>query len=131
MLSRTPQSPYDYKELASARRHEQEVDTSPLAERKAGQADFLEVMKKRPEVVAERIDWLLAGNYGSGEMMMARNLTPRMNRPAILSQLIAVFEWHCPRRMAVDAWKKLTAKQKATLDSHIEDVLHAYDTEDR
>jgi hypothetical protein len=54
-----------------------------------------------------------------------------MNREAILTQLVAVYEWMCPRRMAVDAWKKLTPAQKEKLSKIIaKEIKDAEKTED-
>jgi hypothetical protein len=127
-MDRIPsQAAYEQNELAAARRHEQEVDGSPLAERKENQANFLWAMRERPDIVAEQVDWLLEGNYGYGAKLMAFQATSRMNRPALFTQLIAVYEWMCPRRMAVDAWKKLSAGEKARLQAAVESVIANHD----
>lgn len=119
------QAEYERRTLDEAIQREREIDAQSLADRKEAQAQFLEAMRERPDVVAERIGWLLDGNYGRGEMQVARNTTSRMNRPAIFTQLIAVYEWQCPRRMAIDAWKKLSAGEKARLQSEVEAVIQA------
>jgi len=127
-MSRIPsQAEYERNELAAAQRHEREVDAAPLAERKENQGNFLEAMRERPETVAERIDWLLEGNYGYGARLVALQATSRMNRPALFAQLIAVYEWMCPRRMAVDAWKKLSAGEKARLQAAVESIIADHD----
>ena len=66
----------------------------------------------------EEIDTLETLN---GPMVIAKEVLarPRMNREAILTQMIAVFEWMCPRRMAVEAWKKLTPAEKDKLSKVI------------
>lgn len=120
--SRVPtQSEYERNERASAMKHERQIDEAPLADRKDAQKSFLEAMRERPQLVGERLGWLFEGNYGYGPMIIAKEVLarPRMNREAILTQMIAVFEWMCPRRMAVDAWKKLTPAEKDKLSKAI------------
>lgn len=126
------QAQYEQNERSAAIRREQEIDRSPLADRKEGQANYLEAMRDRPELVAERIGWLLDGNYGYGPMMMAKQIvrSPRMNRRAALAMSIAVFEWMCPRRMAADAWNKLTPSQKQRLDAAVDVVIQAAEKEE-
>ena len=119
---------YEQREIQSALAHEREVDRAPLAERKEAQNDFLEAIQKYPEVVAERVGWLLDGQYGMGAMLLAHNVTARMNRPAAYSQMIAVLDHNCPKRMAAEAWKKLTKPQQAKLQREIEAVLAQFDS---
>lgn len=119
------QAEYESRMFQEAARREQEIDRAPLSDRKEAQASFLEDMRTDPATVAERIGWLIAGNYGYGEMQLAKRIvaSPRMNRESALTQLTAVYEWQCPRRMAVDAWKKLTPAQKSALSATIAVVI--------
>ena len=106
------------------------IESQSLPERQAGRADYLEAMIERPEIVAERVGWLLNGSYGYGSYMAAREVAAntRMNRVAWLSQTIASLEWSCPARFAISAHAKLTPEQKtklraliqAEIDSHLE-----------
>jgi hypothetical protein len=116
---------YESSERRQAMLEEQRIERESLRDRKEAQAAFLEAMARDPATVAERISWLIDGNYGYGQMQMARQVvgSPRMNREASLTQLVAVFEWQCPRRMAVDAWKKLTPAQKKALSAAITVVV--------
>ena len=118
---------YEAREMADARRTETAVDKQSLADRKEAQAEFLESMKTRPDWVAEQIGWMLEGNYGYGPMLVARNCTKRMNRPALWTQLVAVYNWQCPRAMAVAAWKKLSKREQAVLQDQLEQVARDYD----
>lgn len=126
------QAEYEQNELRAASRHEREIDQAPLNDRKEAQRRFFEVMWTQPGLVAERISWLLDGNYGWGAMKMAKQIlaSPRMNRRAALVQSIAVFEWMCPRRMAIDAWKKLAPAQKQLLDAAVDVVVEAAEREE-
>ena len=118
---------YVIQETDNARREEAAINRAPLRDRKEAQQAFYDAMATDPEIVGERLGYLLDGNYGAGPLFMAMQATKRMNRPAMFTQLVAVFEWNCPREMAVAAWKKLTPKQKATLQRTIEDAIQAFD----
>jgi hypothetical protein len=122
-----PDREYEMRELQEARRAEQEVDRAPLSERKENMQTFYEYMRNEPSLVADRIDWVLNGSYGYGPMLVARQTTKRMNRPALFTQLVGVYEWRCPRRMAVDAWKKLTKIEQAKLQLAVEAVVAEHD----
>ncbi len=119
------QSEYERNELREAHRRLDEVEKAPLAERKEAAAEFLEAMRDDPGLVAERIDWLLKGNYGYGPMKKAKQIvgSPRMNRPAALTHMIAAFEWSTPNAMAISGWKKLTKQQQAALDKAVLAVI--------
>jgi hypothetical protein len=116
---------YERDELTRARRRLEEVERAPLADRKEAQAVFLSAMRDHPELVAERIDWILDGTHGNGEMQMARRIlaSPRMNRAAALAHLAAALEWSTPGAMARAAWHQLSARQQAALDRAIQDVI--------
>jgi hypothetical protein len=119
------QAQYEASELEIARRDEERINAEPLRDRKESQANYLRAMAADPALIAERIGWLIDGNYGYGPMLLAKRIvaSPRMNRVAGLSQLICVFEWRCPRIMGIAAWKKLTGPQKRALDAAIETVI--------
>jgi hypothetical protein len=119
------QAEYESRERRMAQNRLIEVDRAPLADRRAAAAEFLDAMKERPETVAERIEWMLDGNYGFGVMMIAKEIlgNPRMNRLAGLTHLIAVHEWMCPMAMAIAAWKKLDWSKKIRLDKFVEAVV--------
>jgi hypothetical protein len=122
---------YEQREINDAIRNEKMVDAAPLAVRKEAQQAFYDAIKTSPERVAERVGWLLEGQYGQGPMLQAHNFTSRMNRPAAFSQMIAVLDHNCPRRMAVEAWKKLSKPQQAKLQRLIEAEIEQYDARQR
>lgn len=122
---------YDEQSMREAYQAEQDVDHAPLAERKEAQREFNEAMAEDPALVAERLGWLLEGNYGYGEMLRAKQIlaSPRMNRIAALNLYVGVSEWQCPRAMGIAAWKKLTPAQKQKLDQAISVVIAAAEKE--
>lgn len=131
--SGTPsQTEYERRELADARGRLGEVRRAPLADRKAAQAQFFEAMRDHPELVAERLGWLLDGSYGWGEGQLAKQIlaSPRMNRSAALTQMVGVFEWQSPEDMSRAAWKKLSAGEKARLESEVQAAISSAESEE-
>jgi len=119
------QAEYERNERTRAYNDEQRINRAPLGDRKAARDAFHEAMAEDPATVAERISWLLDGNYGYGQMQAAKEVVAnkRLNREAILTQLVAVHEWQCPRDMARAAWTKLTPAQKKALSAAVAVVV--------
>lgn len=135
--SRTPpkipsQAEYERRELSEADQRLREVERAPLADRKEAAAKFFEAMRDDPELVAERVGWLLAGNYGYGQMLMAKRVLgrPRMNRSAALTHMVAAFEWSTPSPMAMAGWKKLTKAQQAALEKAVQAEIRSAESEE-
>lgn len=126
-----PSDDYERREIAIAYRQIDDVNRAPLRDRQEAARDFFETMRDTPQIVGERVGWLLAGNYGYGSKLIAENVlhSPRMNRVAALTQLIGVFQWQSPERMTRQAWKRLTGQAKALLatavETEIDDALRA------
>lgn len=112
---------YEAREAQEFHKQLREVEKAPLADRKEAAAEYLDAMKNDPSRVAERISWLIDGNYGYGAMKAAERVlrSPRMNRGAALSIMVAALDWQCPQRAATAAWKKLTKAQRDALDEAI------------
>lgn len=89
---------HERRERAEAQQRLAEVRRQPLSDRKEAQAKFLETMRVNPELIAERLGWLLDGSYGYGAMLLAKQVlgSPRMNRSAALTQMVGAFEWMVP-----------------------------------
>jgi len=131
--SRIPsQEEYERRELQEAQGKLAEVRRAPLADRKEAQAEFFEAMRDRPQVVGERVGWLLDGNYGYGSMLLAKRVlgSPRMNRSAALTQMVGAFEWQSPEDMTRAAWKKLSASEKARLESEVQSAIQSAESEE-
>jgi hypothetical protein len=122
---------YERRELAEANQQLRAVEKAPLADRKEAAASFFETMRDRPEVVGERVGWLLDGNYGYGSMLLAKRVlsSPRMNRAATLTHMVAAFEWSTPGAMARAGWKKLTPSQQGALDRAVLKVIREAEAE--
>lgn len=66
-VSRVPsQHEYEMREARMYHAQVAEIEKAPLHERKAAAVDFHDAMRTEPSLVAERIGWLIDGNYGKG-----------------------------------------------------------------
>jgi mRNA-degrading endonuclease RelE of RelBE toxin-antitoxin system len=119
------QAEYERRESQEAAQRLHEIERAPLADRKEAATDFLAAMRDHPEVIAERVGWLLNGNYGHGQMQKAKRVltAPWTNRSATLTHMVAAYEWQTPNAMAVAAWKKLTKGQQAKLEKAVQAVI--------
>ena len=126
------QADYERRELDEANRKLREVEKAPLADRKEAADEFFEAMRDDPALVAERLRWLLDGNYGYGSMLMAKRIlkSPRMNRSAALTHMIAAFEWSAPGPLVMAAWKKLTKGQQAALEKVVQAEIRSAEREE-
>lgn len=107
---------YERDEARRFRAQLDQVEKAPLSERKEGRDQWAGALRT-PEIVAERIGWLLNGSYGRGSYCAALVVigNPRMNVKAWLGATIAAIEWRCPGAYARAAWKTLTPDQQTTL----------------
>ena len=122
-------SEYERRERQEAQQRLTEVERAPLADRKEAAAEFLAAMRDDPELVAERVGWLLNGSYGYGQQLRAKQIlgSPRMNRSAALTHLTAAYEWSTPSALAMAAWKKLTKAQQVALEKAVQVVIRDAD----
>lgn len=131
--SRVPsQADYERRERSEAQQRLAEIRRQPLSDRKEAQAKFLEAMRDDPELVAERLGWLLGGSYGYGAKLMAKQVlgSPRMNRSAALTQMVGAFEWMAPEDTVRAAWKKLSASEKAALERAVQGAITSAEIEE-
>ena len=126
------QAEYERNERDRFHRDLREIDRTPLSERKESCREFFEAMKGDPDLVAERVSWLLDGSYGKGSYDASREVArnTRMNRVAWLTQITGALEWRCPADMLIRAWKKLTSAEKDRLKNAVERALSRHLAED-
>ena len=126
------QAEHERRELSEAHKRIDGLRRAPLADRKEAQAKFLEAMRDDPELVAERVGWMLGGSYGAGEQILAQRIlkSPRMNRSAALTQMVGAFEWMTPEDMVRAAWKKLSASEKAALETAVHGAIASAESEE-
>lgn len=103
------------------------AEKAPLEERRAAGIEWAQALKESPEIVVERIEWLIDGNYGWESYEIAREVirNKRMNRPAWLGQTIANLEWNCPSDRARAGWNKLTPQEQESITEKIMDAIQA------
>jgi hypothetical protein len=118
------QREYESREIATFHADLKRVEKAPLNERKEDAKEFAEAMASDPALVAERIGWLLDGNYGYGSYVKSREVVrSKMNAPAWLTQVIGALEWRSPFAMTRANWNKLSSHQKAELARHVEQEI--------
>ena len=124
--------PGDFAEIHHYKRQIEELNKSPLNDRKAGAKEWFESMRDTPKTVGERVGWLLAGSYGYGSYVKARQIAASkgMNRVAALGGMIAELEWQCPSRMAADEWKRLTPAQQQTVNAEVAKAIQEWEQEE-
>lgn len=123
------QKEYEQQERREAQRKIDEVDMAPLSDRQEARASWRDSCVQHPELVAERVRWLLNGSYGYGPMKMGEEIAlkkGRFNKVAALGQLIAVLEWQCPMAWAQQVCSTLRNTQEldrlnAAIAKEIED----------
>ena len=101
------------REKARARKFLAEVEAAPLRDRQAARVAFKKGLTDGGHL-DQGMRFLLGGDYGEGAYLMAQEIIsrPRMNRVAALSQLLAAFEWQCPRNFARQAFLSLTKPEQ-------------------
>ena len=96
-----------------------------LGDRQAARDEYREALKT-PELVAQRAEWLLAGNYGEGAYLIGLAIiegSNRNNKVAQLSQVIAGFEWQCPALFARKAYLSLNKEEQGAINSALSAVI--------
>ena len=97
------------------------LQRAPLADRREAKAEWQDAITNQPQLVAERVAWLLNGCYGEEAYTAARQVmnSPRANAVAWVAIAIAAHEWSCPPREAWAAWRALTAEEREAVNSAI------------
>jgi hypothetical protein len=125
------QQQYESNEARLLARQIEYVEKAPKEDRQAAVLEYSKMLREYPDVLIERIGWLLAGNYGYGSYRKAGDIarSPRMNRPAALAQMIAALEWQCPARSAISAWKGLSVAQQKKINGAILRAIKEWEKE--
>lgn len=100
------------------------VERAPLVERRAARTEWMGALHD-PEMIGERVGWMLNGSYGKGAYDAAREILarPRMNVIAWMSITIAALEWGCPAAFAREAWSKLSQVERDKVDLAIRQAI--------
>jgi len=118
-------STYHYNEIKRTHSRIADLSAEPLHIRQERRAEFARDMADSPELVAERVEWLIDGSYGYGAYQLADQIrgNKRMNRVAALSQLVGSVEWGCSSLEARKAFLSLSRGQQAKINTTIEKVI--------
>jgi hypothetical protein len=107
------QREYETRELRSLAAQLAACVNAPLADRKEAQAEWRKALVEAPDMIAERVGWLIEGCYGFGAYLRAQeSLKSRGNRPAQLALLLAPLDFQCPQAMARAAFASITEEQQ-------------------
>jgi len=127
------QQEYERQEMARAGKRIREIESAPIAERKEAKSALIEACIMTPDIIVERVGWLLNGSYGHGEYLGAWSsvndwkTNKRINIRARLFILISAYEWMCSPRHAAEVWNKLDIviknKINAGIDAEIESAI--------
>lgn len=108
-------------ELMQFRKQMEATEKLPLAERKENAVRWFRALEEDHMGVAQKVGWLLYGNYGGGSYASACRVlaSPRMNQVAWCAITIANLEWRCPAKFAIQAWKKLPVEKRYLVNEAI------------
>ena len=122
---------YHDAEMTRYRRDMMRIEQQSLADRQAARADVLENMRD-VEGIRAALDHIFAGNYGYAQLHKAKEIigNKRMNRAAALMAMIGQCDNMCPPTFTVQAYKKLSAEERAALDAAFAEFIENYSDED-
>jgi len=122
------QKQYETQELRLLDAKIKEVETAPLDERRLNADILRQVYKDQPEVFAERVGWLIMGNYGKGAQLRAESILKmnrNANKAAGLAILTAALEYGVSNAHARSVFTKyLTPGEQAKLTALIEAEIY-------
>ncbi len=122
------QAQYEANKWRMLQKQLAEIEAQPKIDALAA---FEELKKdiKDSRLIAERVSWLLDGNYGYGAMKEAQKVLAMgksANKPAALTNLIGALEWRCKRAHILKAWKALTSAEQSALTVALDKVIFDY-----
>ena len=105
------------------------VESAPLSDRREARAAWGESLRNQPELIGERVTWLLDGCYGKGSYDAAHEVAsnPSMNRVAWMGQTIAALEWHCANRDARKEWLALPIGKRKAVGRAIQKAITSWE----
>ena len=116
---------YEQREITKAHKQISELSNEPLKIRQENRSQFARDMQDNPDAVVERIEWMIDGNYGYGPYLICQDVLTRkrMNRVAMLSQLLGSFEWDCSSLEARKAYLSLTKQEQNKINKGIQELI--------
>lgn len=101
----------------------------PRGERLEHAALWEEHCRTDPKLIAERIGWVLRGQYGEGVGIIADHWVHKYKAPRAAKELfywIACFEWSADQYYVKKIWGELTEEQKERIQKAIEGEIAKY-----
>jgi hypothetical protein len=119
------QAEYEQREAELLAQKLRVLSEAPKNDRHERANAWLEAMRKDPKIVAQRVGWLIDGNYGYGSYMRVQDIwrAPRADKISALRNLVGALEWLCPLSTAMTMYEKLTKKERETLNYFISKAL--------
>ena len=111
---------YIEREMKIMSKDAAKIEALPMVERRESYQIFSADMAAFPQIIAERIGWLLNGSYGFGQMILAQRALDSRNPKAHLFRLIAIFEWRTGKSYAAKAWRMASEATKEALNKAID-----------
>lgn len=126
------QKQYEARERFEFVKQSGAVNKAPLADRREAQTEFRYALTN-PELIGERVHWLIMGNCGYGSYIVTREvlLNPRINREAWLCRTIAVLEWQCPQDRASDEFMALSPEDQERVTAQIKSAILFWEEEQK
>lgn len=127
MITNIPtQQEYEWREVERHMNQMRDIQSLPASERKANAEEFGITLANHPELVAERLGWLLGGSYGYGACKVAWRAVDLQKRPnPILYYLVANLEWNTGDYYARIAWNGITDEGRATVNELFAKTIEA------
>lgn len=119
---------YEARELDRHRRDMARLTSQPHQEKLDAMQDWRNYMADDLLYIRRATENILAGNYGIAPMLIARKAAPnkRMNRAAVIGQLIAALDCSCPGNKARQAWNMLDVDQQESVNATIMEAVNEY-----
>jgi len=101
----------------------QEVEDLPLSERRENRIEYVNDLTNNPEIIIDRIGWIINGTYGFGPYNAFKKLSKRMNRRAWLFIVLAAIEWGVSNEFSRGVWNDLPKELQNKINAGIDEEI--------
>lgn len=123
LMNLTEKAAYEAREIDRHLAEMHNLEKCSLAHKRDAKAKFLDAIVSDPELIAERVDWLLAGHYGHGAYLLAHKQVSTEAAVEGLLMMIAQCEWMCTKKWASLAFTEAGPDRIALLIATLGPVL--------
>lgn len=123
---------YEYNKVEIQRAIKRFVEIEKTKGADAKEA-FLELLEVDYQTVQKRVEWMLNGTFGQGEMLLANKIlenkkqSKRFNWKASLFQLYANYDFFCPTRYTRKAWNSWNKEKQEAINKAVENAVKEYE----